>query len=240
MNIKTYGIYFFTYITICIILYNLGLKKQILTLTLLSSFYIYYKKYYTSLPEFFQESNKAINQITNLSNIDNTADIKLDKSINNNQISNIITKEPILAKLNIIKNEAIEFINTHTITTNLFIENAQIIQENTKKIESSINNYYTICDTIFNNNNFFAKNEINNYYQQLQKFEKEIYVTIHNIIFINHKACDNINQFISYLKNEFKEISDTIVGRINKEIDILPTSNEMKESNFYNENNVLF
>jgi hypothetical protein len=263
MNIlKDYGIFILLYILFCsILILKLGMYKQCFIITILIVFYLYYKFYYSSIPELINNTKSTFNNITNnynnissindennissINDENNISSINNENNINKKNIkleSDIISLIPSSYKLNIIKEDIKNFID------NYIPENSrnalQVKQENNKvnaknKINKYINKYFITLNTLINN----SSNELE-YFQQIKNYEKEILTIIHNSIFLNHKANDQAGLLIDKTKTIFNNIQSELSTLINTRNshhnkEYIPTINEFKDIHNF-ENGILF
>jgi hypothetical protein len=248
--IKDYGIFVLIYILfISIITLKFKYYKQSIMITILLVCYLYYKNYYSSLYELFNNSKNVFtnnisnnnmktsyNQYSSINELNNT-----DLSSNIELESSVITDIPSLAKLNTIKTTIFNFIDKYIPEESR--PTLQVKQENNKKknkqtITNLINKYFIVISKLIKSNN-----EELNYFQKLKTIEKEILTIIHNSIFLNHNADKEADKLISKITIIFTNIQNDLTKIANKEIrhknDYIPTINDFKPLNSY-EDNILF
>lgn len=236
INIKNYGLYFFIYLIIILILIFNGFVKQAIMITLLTGFYIYYKKYYSGINEFIDYSknelqNNIIKKINTIKNSDNN-------NIYNNSSdfeTNIIDEgkyifDKIQDKIQVLNNKCQEFIINNV--PDIERPELQATQENlkeTKKNEiNELTKKYNSLAEIFLSNNV----EQNNIFQQIKNTENEIINIIHNIIFINHKAIKDIDKFIGKeMKPTFNFVNQQLFN-INQKTEVNKYSEYIPENGF--------
>lgn len=253
-NFKNIGLIIFLLITISGIFIYFNLQKQLIMLYLLGGIYIYYSVYYSSGNEFINNIKKLFlsvkdNNIAEFvvaeKDLLSKGAVQTDKfEENKNLETQVIQKLPVSHSLNFIKEKIYEFIKNYipednhlTLVKTDEIPNNKL--ETKDKIDNLINKYYQMLNILLTVNS-----EELNYFQQLEKIEKEIKLLIHNNIFINHKSEDAIEKLLTLIDNEFKKLKKDLVETVNnrkshKYKDYLPTNNEINAANKY-EAGILF
>jgi uncharacterized membrane protein len=289
--IKDYGIFVLVYILfIAIITLKFGYYKQAIMITLLLTGYLYYKSYYSSLYELFDNSKNVLEHIAkgdiktinktdlssynhdinnhdinnsfindnvvntnNINHVNNINDITEIKTTRNLKIeSTVIEKIPSISKLNTIKVDIYNFIDEYIPEESR--KALQVKQQNNKviiknEINNLINKYFEVMSILIS-----TGSEELNYFQQLKTIEKEILTLIHNSVFLNHQADNAAGKLISDITHIFTNIQTEITRIVNGgtgennngqvihkkyQSEYIPTINEFKEANSY-EDNILF
>lgn len=253
-NYKNIGLIVFLLITISGIFIYYNLQKQLLMILLLGGIYIYYSVYYSSGNEFINniknlflsvKDNKLDEFVSHEKDLLEKGAVQTDKfEENKNLETQVIKKLPISHTLNLLKEKIYEFIKIYipednhlTLVKTDEIPNNKL--ETKDKIDNLLNKYYQMLNILLTVNS-----EELNYFQQLEKIEKEIKLLIHNNIFINHKSEDAIEKLLKIIDNEFKKIKKDLVNIVNKRKshkykDYLPTNNEINPANKF-EDGILF
>lgn len=264
INFKSIGLIFFIYITFTVIMINYGLYKQLGMITILILFYIYYNKYYTSIPDLinniknintstletiittplnsnihsdYNNAKNNINDIGNINDTDNYTDNYTDNAVKI-KTRKIISEIPISGKINTyFENNIIPFIDEY-IPINIH-QYLQVKSDNTNALYKSelkllINNYIILLHEII-----LKDDESLNYYQQIKNIENIILNKLHSVIFINNKSHDIVNNIISELKAIFYNIQIELETKINKKTitrnkEYIPSVNEIPASNTNN------
>ena len=258
---KENGIYIITYLFFIGIMLNLKLYIQAFMITLLGLTYIYYKKYYSSLTEFFNTTKKTLNNVISLNPKINNTILNQDfndnnNNINNNNINNIninqqkniernVIKEiPTVAKLNELKTKMLEYVDIHVPQyqfPSLQVPQEDLIEKTKRNLEELFVRHYNLYNKILTE----PSSQLN-YYQQIKKVQSDILTIIHNTIFLSNTNEEPANELITEAINVFNIINNELAKKnnnteiIHKGYEYIPTNNELKAANSFNYDSSLF
>lgn len=238
--IKQYGMYCFIYFLLFITFYKLNLTTELLLLTLVFLFIIYYSYFFNSPSELIEESKKTFNDIrkelnkdTNSVNNENNKNNETDK-----QLRNVIQDINYVSKISSIRHKIYDFIDNNV--RDITYEHLQYDQNNNKDelktiIDKELNKYIKYIHELLNVNSLELTN-----YQLMKNAEKEIYTTIHRIIFIDHKLENAVSDLIEVIKHFFKTIDNELENKVNTRIshntkEYIPNNDEAKPANLHND-----
>lgn len=270
--IKKYGHYFFMYILMSLLLISLNMIRQLVMITLLLLFIGYYKLYFNSPSELLENiksplnnsksleaTNKNINELnSDVVSYDHPLDQKKIIENNDKNMAKLLKfnleKINSVNRLNNLNDKIMDYVCNYMPIESIpelynckkyDIEKQNNVEFFSNELENNLIKFQLVIFNLIN-----AKQEEQNYLQQLDSIVSDICNLVHSVIFLNHESELEASKLIRLIKDTYhdKIYKDILVyintyqnnSQLTYRNDKINKHDNMKASNYFKNTTQLF